>query len=146
MIYTERTKKAMELCLEAHANQVDRGGFPYCLHPIHLAEQMPDESSCIVALLHDVPEDCYGYNLKRVSERVGLTKEEENALKLITHIKSVPYMDYCLGLAHNDIARRVKIADLEHNLDKTRLLGRPHRKEEIMCVCLQMLRESKPTS
>ena len=51
------TKKAMKLSFEAHRNQVDKSGMPYVYHPFHLAEQMSDEETTIVALLHDVTED-----------------------------------------------------------------------------------------
>ena len=57
MIYTEKTKKAMKLCFEAHKEQVDKTGLPYVFHPFHLAEQMEDEVTTVVALLHDVAED-----------------------------------------------------------------------------------------
>ena len=57
MIYTEMTKKALKLCFEAHKEQSDKSGMPYVFHPFHLAEQMQDEESTIVALLHDVIED-----------------------------------------------------------------------------------------
>ena len=57
MIYTEMTKKAMMIAFQAHKNQTDKSGMPYIYHPIHLAEQMIDEESTCVALLHDVVED-----------------------------------------------------------------------------------------
>ena len=57
MIYTEMTKKALKLCFEAHKEQIDKSGMPYVFHPFHLAEQMQDEETTIVALLHDVIED-----------------------------------------------------------------------------------------
>ena len=57
MIYTPATKKALRLCFEAHKDQNDKGGIPYVFHPFHLAEQMKDEDTTIVALLHDVIED-----------------------------------------------------------------------------------------
>ena len=57
MIYTELTKKALKLCFEAHKDQVDKTGIPYVFHPFHLAEQMKDEYTTVVALLHDVVED-----------------------------------------------------------------------------------------
>ena len=56
MIYTPDTKKAIKLCFEAHRNQTDKSGLPYVFHPFHVAEQMPDEETTIVALLHDVIE------------------------------------------------------------------------------------------
>ena len=57
MIYTELTNRAMRLAYDAHRGQVDKCGMPYIFHPFHLAEQMEDEISCCVALLHDVVED-----------------------------------------------------------------------------------------
>lgn len=57
MIYTDMTKKALKLSFEAHKDQVDKSGMPYVYHPFHLAEQMNDENTTIVALLHDVAED-----------------------------------------------------------------------------------------
>lgn len=59
MIYTVDTKKALKLCFEAHKNQTDKAGMPYVFHPFHVAEQMPDEKTTIVALLHDVVEDTH---------------------------------------------------------------------------------------
>ena len=57
MLYTPLTKKAMKLCFAAHRDQTDKSGLPYVFHPIHLAEQMTDEETTVVALLHDVVED-----------------------------------------------------------------------------------------
>ena len=57
MIYTEMTKKALEICFDAHKDQVDKSGLPYVFHPFHLAEQMETEETVTVALLHDVVED-----------------------------------------------------------------------------------------
>lgn len=57
MIYTVLTNKALRIAYEAHQGQVDKAGLPYIFHPFHLAEQMTDEISTCVALLHDVAED-----------------------------------------------------------------------------------------
>ena len=57
MIYTNMTKLALEICFDAHKDQIDKSGMPYVFHPFHLAEQMTDENTTIVALLHDVIED-----------------------------------------------------------------------------------------
>lgn len=141
MIYSERTKKAMELCLKAHEGQVDKGGYPYVFHPIHLAEQMDDESSCLVALLHDVIEDCQGYDLEKVASMVGLNEEEKLALSLITHDKAVDYFGYIRALKDNEIARKVKIADLRHNLDTSRM-NYVHPKHDLFVTCLSYLANS----
>ena len=57
MIYTTKTKMAINLLFEAHKDQKDKSGLPYVFHPFHVAEQMDDEDSTIVALLHDLLED-----------------------------------------------------------------------------------------
>ena len=57
MIYTPMTIRALKIAYDAHAGQLDHSGIPYIFHPYHLAEQMDDEISCTVALLHDVIED-----------------------------------------------------------------------------------------
>ena len=119
MIYTENTKKALKLCYEAHKDQFDKSGMPYVFHPIHLAEQMVDESTIIVSLLHDVVEDTH-YTLDDISN-MGFSKEIIDALSLLTHNDSIPYIDYIANIKNNSIARTVKLADLKHNSDLSRL-------------------------
>lgn len=119
MIYTPLTKKALKLCFEAHRDQVDKTGLPYVFHPFHLAEQMTDELTTVCALLHDVVEDTnYGFDDLRA---MGFPQEVIDALMLLTHDPAVPYMDYVLQAASNPIAKQVKIADLRHNSDLTRM-------------------------
>ena len=119
MIYTEKTKKAMKLCFEAHKDQVDKSGMPYVFHPFHVAEQMKDEATTIVALLHDVVEDTK-YTLDDIAA-MGFGKDVVDALALMTHDKKIPYLDYVTKIKDNPIARQVKLADLAHNSDPTRL-------------------------
>lgn len=119
MIYTANTKKAMILCFEAHKEQVDKSGMPYVFHPLHLAEQMKDEDTTIVALLHDVVEDT-DYTLEDLA-RMGFDEKIIEAIKLMTHADGVPYMDYVAEIKKNPIAKEVKLADLQHNSDLTRL-------------------------
>ena len=119
MIYTEKTKKALNLCFEAHKNQVDKSGLPYVFHPFHVAEQMTDEATTIVALLHDVVEDT-DYTLEDLAAE-GFGKEILEAVALMTHEDDVPYLDYVAKLKDNPIARAVKLADLAHNSDLSRI-------------------------
>lgn len=119
MLYTAATKKALRLCFEAHKDQVDKGGSPYVFHPFHLAEQMKDESSTIVALLHDVVEDT-DYTFADL-RHMGFESEVIEALRLMTHDENIPYMEYIEKIRENPIARAVKLADLKHNSDLTRL-------------------------
>ena len=121
MIYTDATKAAMNLCYEAHREQVDKSGIPYVFHPFHVAEQMGSETAVVVALLHDVVEDT-NITLENLRS-MGFCEEVLTALALLTRKKGVPYMDYIAAIAGNQIARLVKIADLRHNMDVTRLNG-----------------------
>ena len=119
MIYTELTKKALKLSFEAHKDQVDKSGMPYVYHPFHLAEQMETEETVIVALLHDVIEDT-DYTLEDI-RAMGFPDSVIEALALMTHDKSVHYMDYVANIKSNPIAKAVKLADLKHNSDLSRL-------------------------
>lgn len=118
MVYTINTQKAMRIAYEAHHGQVDKSGVPYIYHPIHLAEQMQTEEECIVALLHDVVEDTE-ITFEQLEKEFSDTVIQ--ALKLLTHDKSTDYMEYVRNLKHNPIARKVKLADLRHNSDVTRM-------------------------
>ena len=108
----------MIIAYNAHKNQLDKAGIPYIYHPIHLAEQMDTETECIVALLHDVVEDT---DITFDDLEKEFPKDSIEALKLLTHDKSVDYMEYIKAIKENDIAKKVKIADLIHNSDLTRL-------------------------
>ena len=119
MIYTDLTKKALKLCFDAHKNQVDKTGLPYVFHPFHLAEQMTDEISTVCALLHDVIEDT-PYTLLDL-KNMGFNDTVIEVLTLLTHNENVPYFDYVKKIKNNEIAKKVKIADLKHNSDVSRL-------------------------
>ena len=95
----------MQVAFDAHKEQKDKAGLPYIFHPFHLAEQMTDEVTVCTALLHDVVEDT-DMTFERLSE-LGFTTPILDALKLLTHDKSVPYMDYIRKIAENPVARAV---------------------------------------
>ncbi|MBQ9703027.1 MAG: GTP pyrophosphokinase [Clostridia bacterium] len=119
MIYTPLTKKALKLCFDTHKDQVDKSGMPYVFHPFHLAEQMDDEMSTVCALLHDVVEDSE-MTFDGLSD-MGFPSEVIEVLRLLTHEDEVPYMDYVREIKNNPGARKVKLADLKHNSDSTRV-------------------------
>ena len=119
MIYSEVVKKAMQIAASAHQGQTDKGGYPYFFHPIHLAEQMEDEVCTAVALLHDVVEDT-SWTFADL-QQAGIGEDILAPLKLLTHKQGVAYMDYIAKIKENPVARRVKIADLTHNADLSRL-------------------------
>lgn len=119
MIYTQKTKQALKLCFKAHKEQIDKSGLPYVFHPFHLAEQMQTEETTIVALLHDVVEDT-DYTIEDLKE-MGFDKAVTDAVALMTHVDGVDYMDYVRAIKENPIAKAVKLADLKHNSDLTRM-------------------------
>ena len=124
MIYTPLTKKAILIMYSAHEGQSDKSGLPYVFHPFHVAEQMDDEYSVTAALLHDVIEDT---ELTVDELRREFPGEICDALELLTKHIGEPYMDYIKRLAKNPIAKKVKMADLLHNSDMSRLDGEPDR-------------------
>lgn len=119
MIYTPMTIKAMKIAYDAHQGQVDQSGVPYIFHPIHVAEQMEDELSCTVALLHDVVEDT-SVTFEELEEE--FPKPVIEALRLLTHDKATPYTEYVKNTMTNEVAYKVKIADVKHNSDETRTM------------------------
>ena len=94
MIYTEQTKKALKLCFEAHKDQVDKSGMPYVFHPFHLAEQMTDEDTTVVALLHDVVEDT-DYTLEDL-KNMGFSPQVLEAIAMMTHEDGRLGFVYCV--------------------------------------------------
>ena len=139
MFYSAQVRKACNILFEAHKDDVDKGGHPYVFHPFYLATQMDDEESVCVALLHDVIED-HGdkYSFESLEED-GFSPEIIGALRLLTHAKDVPYMEYVEAIAKNPIARKVKIADLKHNLDERRIEGNKPKKYETYIQALDYL-------
>ena len=121
MIYTEMTKKALRITFDAHKEQVDKAGLPYIFQPFHLAEQMDDEVSTCVALLHDVVEDT-DITFENLLQ-YGISQEVIDILKLLTHDTDIPYINYVQKIKDSDNlpAIAVKLADLRHNADLTRL-------------------------
>lgn len=128
MLYTTQTRKAMQLAYLAHHGQLDRSGVPYIFHPLHLAEQMQTEDEIVAALLHDVVEDT-SVSLSDL-ERAGFSPKAIDAVRLLTHDKCIPYMDYINALKENPIARVVKLADLKHNSDLARLKDHSEKTRE----------------
>lgn len=119
MLLTSLTRKAFEIASKAHAGQVDKAGIPYIEHPLHVAKAMNTENEVCTALLHDVIEDTdYTFDDLRIE---GFSEEVIEALRLLTHKPGDTYMDYICAIKSNPLATKVKIADLYHNSDLTRL-------------------------
>ena len=134
MIYTPLTNRAMRIAYKAHHGQTDKSGQPYIFHPYHIAEQMTDEVSVCVALLHDVVEDT-DVTIEELERE--FPKEVTDALRLLTHEKGTDYFEYVKMIREDPVAVKVKLADIAHNSDETRFAGC----EEISGERLAELRE-----
>ena len=119
MFYSDLVKKAMKIAFDIHRDQVDKGGYPYIAHPLHLAEQMATEDGTIVALLHDVIED--GDISLDYLKSEGFSDEVIKAIDLLTRKKGQTYSEYILEISKYPLAKSVKIKDLMHNLDESRI-------------------------
>ena len=142
MLYTPQTKQALRLCFDAHKDQTDKSGLPYVFHPFHLAEQMETEEAVIVALLHDVVEDT-AYTLDDLA-KMGFGPTVMEALALLTHDDDTDYMQYVRAIKQNPLAKAVKLADLTHNSDLSRLDtvdDNALKRKEKYCQALALLQE-----
>ncbi|MBE5937114.1 MAG: bifunctional (p)ppGpp synthetase/guanosine-3',5'-bis(diphosphate) 3'-pyrophosphohydrolase [Lachnospiraceae bacterium] len=117
MVYTPLVNKAIKIAYSAHENQKDAAGIPYILHPIHLAEQMNNETRTCIALLHDVVEDT-DVTLEELEKE--FPPEITDAIRLLTHTNE-DYYEYVEKICTSLDACFVKVADIIHNMDETRL-------------------------
>ena len=129
MIYTKMTISAMKTAYNAHLGQLDYNDVPYIFHPCHLAEQMDDEISCTVALLHDVVEDT---SLTFADLEQIFPKQVVEIVMLLTHDEKVDYFDYIQKIKTNVIATKVKLADIEHNSNEDRSIGSNLTQEQLL--------------
>ena len=114
---------AIAIASEAHKKQKDKAGQPYILHCLAVMNDVSHKSDDykIVAILHDVVEDT-NWTIKNLTEE-GFNGDITFALNLLTHKEHVSYDDYIKAIATDKIATRVKLADLKHNSNITRLKG-----------------------
>jgi (p)ppGpp synthase/HD superfamily hydrolase len=113
-------EKALLFALRVHEGKQDRTGQPYILHPLHLMMQMESDTERLAAILHDTVEDST-HTLDDV-RALGVPADVVRAVELLTHDKeNEPYLEYVRRLRADPVARRVKMADLRHNMDIRRL-------------------------
>src|ERR1700729_3391978 len=113
-------ERAIAITAEAHAGQVDKAGAPYVLHPLRMMLRVSSIDERIVAVLHDVCEDCEGWTLDRLS-REGFPAHIIAALDSVTQPDGENYETCARRGAANPIGRRVKLADLADNCDLSRI-------------------------
>lgn len=112
-------EQAIEIAVIAHHGQVDKGGKAYIGHPLRVMSAMQTEEECIVAVLHDVLEDCPD-DAWRVAE-AGFSPAVLEALDALTKRPGEPYGDFMVRVVLNPLAKRVKIADMRDNMDLSRI-------------------------
>lgn len=114
---SEQLGTALQIAIEAHTDQVDRGGAPYILHPLWVMSKMETDEERMVALMHDVLEDCPTLMINWEY----FPTEVEEAVMLLTKSRQGSYWHYIGKISENPLARKVKMADLDHNMDMSRL-------------------------
>lgn len=116
---TQTLERAIVIAATAHAGQVDKGGAPYILHPLKVMLRMTTLEERIVAVLHDVVEDC-AISLDDLRKE-GFSEEVLTAIQSVTKVPGESYEDFVERAAQNPIGRVVKLADLEENSDLSRI-------------------------
>jgi (p)ppGpp synthase/HD superfamily hydrolase len=111
--------EAIEIATTAHFGQVDKGGRPYIEHPLHLASQLKAIAEKIVAVLHDVLEDT-SITREYLAQR-GFPTILLDALDCLTKREGETYSEFIERASLNELARKVKRVDLEHNADLSRI-------------------------
>ena len=110
---------AIALAVEAHRGQRDKAGQTYILHPLRVMMRLETEAERMAAILHDVVEDT-PYTLERLRE-LGYPEEVLFALECLTKREGENYEAFIVRVRPHPLARRVKLADLEDNMDVRRL-------------------------
>ncbi|MGD8305029.1 MAG: GTP pyrophosphokinase [Ignavibacteria bacterium] len=115
--------KAIRIAAQAFEGKYDKGGNPYILHCLYVMNAVKDygEEYMIVAVLHDLLEDT-DWTAKMLLDE-GFTQLQIQQILILTHHSSNTYEEYIRSIAYFDIACVVKMADLCHNSDITRLKG-----------------------
>jgi len=117
--------RAIEIAASAHAGQLDKAGQPYILHPLRVMLRVQSDQERIAAVLHDLLEDTHWR--REDLDREGFSPVVLDALDALTRRKDESYEDFIERLTSNAVARRVKLADLEDNMNLDRL---PHPSDE----------------
>src|SRR5258708_25482609 len=113
-------ERAIAIAAEAHSGVLDKGGAPYILHPLRMMLSLSTVEERIVAVLHDVCEDCPGWTLDRLRAE-GFSEHIITALDAVTKREGEDYEDFARRAAANPIGRNVKLADLADNCDLSRI-------------------------
>jgi (p)ppGpp synthase/HD superfamily hydrolase len=111
--------KANKIIQEAFKHKVDKGGEPYVYHLNRVARRFEGTNNIVISLLHDLLEDCPEWSEQKL--RLEFPEKIVDAVVCLTKIKGESYLDYLNRVKSNEMALRVKISDLEDNMDIKRL-------------------------
>jgi (p)ppGpp synthase/HD superfamily hydrolase len=137
-------ERAIVIAAEAHAGITDKGGAPYILHPLRMMMDLTSADERIVAVLHDVCEDCPGWTFERLRGE-GFSEEILTALDSVTKREGETYEEFALRAAVNPIGRRVKLADLRDNSDLSRITNpsiKDHQRIAKYARAIELIRNS----
>jgi len=112
-------EQAISIASLAHEGQLDKGGEPYILHPLRVMMHFKDERQRIVAVLHDVIEDT-DITIQDLSDQ-GLSYELIKIILTLTRREDESYDEYLNRICYSRFAIKVKLADLEDNMDMSRI-------------------------
>jgi (p)ppGpp synthase/HD superfamily hydrolase len=116
---SELLDKAVAIAVEAHRGQKDRYGAAYILHPLRLMARLNTPLEKMIGVLHDVVEDTdWTFDSLR---REGFPETVLEALQCMTKKNGEAYEDFVRRSASLPLAKKVKLADLEDNMDIRRM-------------------------
>jgi (p)ppGpp synthase/HD superfamily hydrolase len=135
---------AILFATEKHHGQIDKSGRPYILHPLRVMQSFKEPHMKIIAVLHDVMEDC-GVKFEEIEERFnyGIALHVD----YLTKLKSQSLEEYLSGVKLYESALKVKLKDIEDNMSVFRLSLLPKEMAEKMTkkylYCLEFLNKEK---
>ena len=124
-------EQAISIASLTHTGQVDKAGEPYILHPLRVMMKLKDEKQRIVAVLHDVIDDT-DLTIQDLSDQ-GLDYELVKIILTLTRRKDETYDEYLNRICFDEFAIKIKLADLEDNMDMSRIkkpTGKDHERVE----------------
>ncbi len=111
--------RAIEVANEAFSGKKDDNGHPYVEHALRVMDKMDTEEEKIVAVLHDVVEEAE-ISLHEL-QAMGFSRKVVEAVGILTKRSDMTYFDYIDDIRCSELASKVKIAEIEDNLDMPRV-------------------------
>lgn len=115
----ELLEKAINLAQKYHKGQFDKGGHPYIEHPLRVMNDVESIDEKVVAVLHDVIEDCHVSREELIKE--GIPEHLVKKLEILCRAKNEDYFDYIDRIKADSITINVKLSDLKDNMNLERL-------------------------